>query len=79
MDTKVCPRCPTRLPLPLSAFGTRLDGRPYAYCRACCRENERASRAKRQQLPVHVADPLNLFLRDMPGFRSSLLGIAEAA
>lgn len=28
---------------------------------------------------AHGSDPLNLALRDMPGFRSSLLGIAEAA
>lgn len=75
---KTYPRCNT--PHPLSDFHTRSDGRPVAYCKPCLRaHNARYDRKRRPGERVYASDPLNLVLREMPGFRSSLLGIAEAA
>ena len=71
---KSCPCC-TRT-LDLSMFGKRADGRPAPYCRQCAREKERGYREARSQPITHRADPLNLALRDMPGNRGPLLGIA---
>ena len=59
----------------------RTDGRMEPYCPACKKRRGAESYERcrdRRAASTHKADPLNLALRDMPGFRSSLLGITEA-
>ena len=73
---KRCGRC-TRV-LPLTSFNFRhTEGRPMSYCKQCGAADCAQRRKRVYVKPVHVSDPLNLALRDMPGSRVSLLGIAD--
>lgn len=76
MPAKPCSRC-TRT-LPLTSFHVDRHGHPRSRCRQCMAAKCAERRVER---PVrrYVGDPLNLALRDMPGNRGALLGIAEAA
>lgn len=70
---KMCPGCNTTLPL--ASFYVRPDGRP-TYCKPCLSAKTRIRRKAKPYVPAHVPNPLNSLLRDMPGSRVSLLGIA---
>ena len=85
--TKICGRCDRNLPL--TAFNITKEGHPRSQCRQCaaakCAQRRREvsdglrePRRKRIKpyVPAHVPNPLNALLRDMPGSRVSLLGIA---
>ena len=64
---------------PPREFYKRPDGTPIAYCKPCSAIRAREYRAKRTKpyVPAHVPNPLNSLLRDMPGNRGPLLGIAD--
>jgi hypothetical protein len=73
-EVKPCADCGT------DVTKRRADGRMEPYCDPCKQKRNVKSYAKtkpRRMAPVWQSDPLNLALRDMPGFRSPLLGIAE--
>lgn len=72
LTEKYCPCC--RVTKQAPDFPRRKDGRLYSYCKACT-----AIKSAEARGALPKSDPLNLALRDMPGSRVSLLGIAEAA
>lgn len=74
MDSKLCRTCGNTYPL--SEWIKRKDGRPISCCRACNRERIARYHRESKGALAYRSDPLNLALRDMPGSRVSLLGIA---
>lgn len=79
---KICGRCDRTLPL--TAFNITKEGHPRSQCRQCAagkcaqrrREVNEGLREPTERMVVRKRDPLNSLLRDMPGSRVSLLGIA---
>lgn len=76
---KSCPRC--KQTLALKAFSLLRTGRYSSYCKRCHAdigaERRKRNRKPRPYVPMHVPDPLNSMLRDMPGNRGPLLGAVE--